>query len=381
MPVEKKIKKSIRKPRTSFHINKGICYALFVYDIGHSIDLDESERCISVVIKRHTIKHKRLAPMYFEYDPPPLRIIQEGKPLPVSTFNSNQEVNVVVYDFGAVSVIYSVPFKGDISDFLDLTQQVDNNARLLADSRDRVEQLLTTIKRAVTKPQIADFVEEYAIFQVADATLPGTFRELPEKFGQELAQILRAEKQVLSAEEVQDALSCQIAFGLNDLTLVDWNAAIVFDTDADDSLAALEFANVALLEMRYLDQQLDKALDQAYNLISKRTWKRAWRFSSAGSDLKQVSRLQVDNAILFEAVHNALKLLGDQYLARLYRLASRRFHLDSWDKSIIRKLDTLESIYQKLSDEDSHHRMELLEWIIVILFVISIVLPFFGLPH
>jgi uncharacterized Rmd1/YagE family protein len=86
----------------------------------------------------------------------------------------------------------------------------------------------------------------------------------------------------------------------------------------------------------------------------------------------------VDSAVLFEGVNNVLKLLGDQYLARLYRLVAQRFHLAEWDGSILRKLATLESIYQKISDEISGRRMELLEWIIIILFVISIVLPFIS---
>jgi uncharacterized Rmd1/YagE family protein len=87
-----------------------------------------------------------------------------------------------------------------------------------------------------------------------------------------------------------------------------------------------------------------------------------------------VAELQADNALLFEGVNNALKLLGDQYLARVYRLAGRRFHLDDWDNVILRKLDTLKSIYQTLSDQAATRRMEVLEWIIIGLFVFSIVL-------
>jgi uncharacterized Rmd1/YagE family protein len=55
-----------------------------------------------------------------------------------------------------------------------------------------------------------------------------------------------------------------------------------------------------------------------------------------------------------------------------YRLVSRRFHLAEWDASIIRKLQTLESIYEKISDQVSNRRMELLEWVIIILIAVSI---------
>jgi uncharacterized Rmd1/YagE family protein len=74
-------------------------------------------------------------------------------------------------------------------------------------------------------------------------------------------------------------------------------------------------------------------------------------------------------------------MLGDQFLARVYRLAARRLHLEDWDRSILRKLETIDSIYTKLSDEHETRRMEFLEWIIIILTVVSIVLPIVGLAH
>jgi hypothetical protein len=126
--------------------------------------------------------------------------------------------------------------------------------------------------------------------------------------------------------------------------------------------------------MRYLDRKLDHSLDQAYESLSKRSWGRVPLLRSYGADLRRVGELQAESAILFEGVNNTLKLLGDQYLARVYRLASRRFHLEEWDTSILRKLNTLKSIYQLISDQVTDRRMELLEWIIVILIAVSVAL-------
>ena len=86
----------------------------------------------------------------------------------------------------------------------------------------------------------------------------------------------------------------------------------------------------------------------------------------------------MDSAVLFEGVNNSLKLLGDQYLARLYRTAADRFHLAEWDTTILRKLETLDGIYSKISDIVTARRMELLEWIIIVLIAVSIALPFFS---
>lgn len=355
-------------------VARGTCHSIFVYDIAFSIDLNEAERRTSSAT-RETIKHKRRAPTYFEYSPAPLRIVQAGASVSIDdSFATDSLVELVVYDFGAVTVIYRIPLCIGKSNLLALSESLYENRDLLADSRRRVEELLKLIWPAVTKANISSFVEDYVIFQIEEFAEPVTIQDLTNQYAQEVAQILRAETRELSVDEVTDALSHRISFSTEDIALIDWNAALVVDKDAEDVLTVLEFANVELLEMRFLDQRLDDALGQAYNrqLIRARKW---FQFRSP-SDLRVISQWQVDSAVLFEGVNNVLKLLGDQYLARLYRLAAERFHLTEWDGSILRKLQTLESIYQKISDQISNRRMEVLEWIIIILFVISILIPF-----
>jgi hypothetical protein len=154
------------------------------------------------------------------------------------------------------------------------------------------------------------------------------------------------------------------------------HAAFLYGPEADDIRAVLAFANVELLETRDLDAQLDVALDQAYAALSRRSERRRLLPGAASVDLQRIAQMQVENAMLFEGVNNALKLLGDQYLARVYRLASQRFHLAEWDASILRKLHTLDSIYTKLADRATHRRMETLAWIVIVLIAVEILLPF-----
>jgi len=175
---------------------------------------------------------------------------------------------------------------------------------------------------------------------------------------------------------VRDATAQRISFTPADVAMVDWNAALLAGPEMDDVQAVLEFVNVALLEMRLLDRQLDRALDQAYDSLARRSWTRL-RFPGYGdAEAVRIGQMQVDSAIAFERLTNTLKLIGDQYLARVYRLGAQRFHLESWDRGIQRKLQTLESIYGKITDRVASRRLELLEWIIIVLIAISIVLPF-----
>lgn len=357
-------------------IQSGVCYVIFAYDAARAVDLDTADRRVQETTQRPSIRHKRRTPSYFEYQPPPLRVSRDAKPFTIGRYATGTSLDMMVYDFGAVAVIYAVPIEGPFDNLLALSEELYDNESLLADSRLQVNQFLQLIGDAATQPHLSPVVEDYVIFHIesfAQAVEPNRFCA---EHSRRIAQILRAESQALSDQEVDDALSARNSYSVQDITIIDWNAALVLDRDGDDVRAVLEFANVELLEMRYLDQKLDRALDETYEQLSRRAAGLRGMLGYSGADLRRVAELQVDNAALFEGVNNTLKLLGDQYLARVYRLVNRRFHIDDWDASILRKLQTLESIYEKISDQASNRRMEILEWVIIILIAFSIALEF-----
>lgn len=357
-------------------IERGLCYVSFAYDAARSIRLAEAERRLQQESDRPTIAHKRRTPSSFEYQPPPLRTSSAAASFRLGKFLTRTTVDLMVYDFGAVSVIYMIPIDGPFEDLLELSEELYDNEALLADSRLRVDRFLAGIGDAAAQPHPSPVVEDYVVFHVESLAAPIDLRHFCGEHAREIAQILRAERQPLSEQEVEDALAVRLSYSTADITIVDWNAALVIDNEGDDVRALLHFANVELLEMRYVDQKLDRALDQAHETLARRPWSLPGIFGTTGADLRSLAELQVDNATLFEGVNNTLKLVGDQYLARVYRMINRRFHLDEWDQSILRKLETLESIYEKFSDLTAARRMEMLEWVIIFLIAFSIALEF-----
>jgi hypothetical protein len=357
-------------------IKDGVAFVLFAYDVGLSIGLDLAEKRVKSMTERTPIKHQRRAPKYFDFQPIPLRVTQVSSPHRIGGLHTSPAVETVLYDFGAVCVTYQIPLSGPFSDLLKLSEALYDNELLLADSRRLVEELLAGISSAVVKPQISSFYEDYVIFQVRELDSPDAHRRLAQENKVLLAQVLRADADMRSDQEVQDALICAISYGAEDLTLVDWVSALVFAKAADDTRAVLEFGQVQLLELRHLDHQLDAAMDRCYEALTRSTQKRV-TFPAAGDDeMRAIGQLQVESAVLFEGVNNALKLLGDQYLARLYEQIAKRYHLDAWDESILRKLRTLESIYAKIEDAQSSARLEFLEWIVIVLIALELVVPF-----
>ena len=352
-------------------IRAGTCFALYGFEVAHAIDLDLAERVLAGP-ERVRIKARRRAPGYFEYRPAPLRVTVQTEPLAVGAWRTAPTAELVLYDFGAVSVGFSIPLAGPLDELPALAGRLSGNETLVAAARREVDQLVAALGAAATRPHVPGVVEDYAIFQVAEFAAPCAADDLVTVYAELVGRVLRAEDRPLSAQEVSEATALHLSFGPGDVAVIETDAAFVYDPEADDVRAVLELANIQLLEMRYLDQKLDETLDGAYEQLARQ---RGPRLSPP--ELRRLAGLQLDAAVLFEQVSNALKLIGDQYLVRVYGMAGRRFHLAEWDASISRKLQTVENIYQKVADRAATRRLELLEWIIVVLIAVELILPLF----
>lgn len=359
-------------------VGRADCLALYAFDVAPYIDLQACERRIASATHRQQITKKRRALEYFEYRPAPLVITLNADPIAVGTHSTQPVVDVVIYDFGAVTVTYSIPFSGPLLELIGVSCEIGNSENLVAAARRLVAGLGGVLVGGRGASNIADVVEDYVIFHIASFENSVTPGDILADYAGPVAKILRSEPESISQQETCDAVALHIAFGQWDLAILDWNAALLYGHDVSDLRTVIEFANVQLLEIRFLDRQLDAALEQSYALVSQRgeSWKSKLR--SHRRDVRKIARLQVDGAILFERVSNALKIFGEEYLSRVYGLTAQRLQLAAWDGSALRKLATLESLYQKLTDEVAARRLEILEWIIVILIAVSIVLPFIS---
>jgi hypothetical protein len=389
LQAEKSAQERPEVPR-GVRIGAGECRVFFAYDIGMSIRLDEAQGLVGTGGQRKVVAHRRRTPEHFGYQHPPLRVTDQGAPIRFDVpsggrgWSTAPQVECVLFEFGAVSVMYTIPLVPDgaadglaLADLVQLSSVLYENPALLADSKRRVEELLAHIRASVKKPSISALVEDYSVFCLRQVGCTGAMAEELLADGPTLASILRSEPGRLSAQEVEDALSVRICYGPDDLTLIDWAGALVVGADMEDVLAVLEYANVELLEMRFLDGELDRALEQARETFPSRGLRKFLGLgpvAARGSALQRIAELQIDAASLFEEVNNSLKMLGDQYLARVYRLASERLHLSEWDSSILRKLSTIESLYEKLHNFETTRRLELLEWIVIILIAFEVVM-------
>ncbi|MGH7289159.1 MAG: hypothetical protein ACREI8_14185, partial [Myxococcota bacterium] len=320
--------------------------------------------------ERTRFQRDRRAPAYLDFDPPPLQVTLPCHPLPVAVgrFATEAQVDVTIFDFGAFSVDYRVPFEGPLEDLARLASALYDDVGVLGAARARGEELTEALAPALTGECDRDVYEQYVVFDFEHFEPARPAHALLEKaeLRHALAQILRAEERPLSESRVEDALRLATSYTPDDLLVVDWSTAVAVGGSADERLV-LEFANTELLELRHLDKRLDRDLEEASRALSR---PRRWIFG--GADLRRVAKLQVEGAMLYEAVNNAVSLLGDQWLAEVYARIAERYALEKWQKSVANKLASLESIYQKLADESAVRRSELLELIIIGLIALEI---------
>jgi hypothetical protein len=358
----------------------GYTLAMLAFDIGFHVDLDASEQFVAESTRRRVVRSRRPAPLWFDYSPPPLRLVAEGDPVRVGETIAEGAVEILVYDFGAALLTYRLPLPETIDALPPLSNALYDNAALEADARHRIAQVLETIRPAVQRPSLSESVEDYTVFAITSWE-GGAPSEMLDAHRGVIAQAIEAERGGLSEGQVRRSTEATLSYTENDLAVLDWNAAVLFDADPDDVVSVLQHANIELLELRVLDQELDAILDHADETLATLTRTRFWPAFASSSMLRRFASVQTDAAVMFEGVNNAIKLLGNQYLARLYRQAATRLDLPAWQSSVQRKLEATESIYQKMSDSTSTKRLEVLEWVIIALITISIILPFTPWYH
>lgn len=205
--------------------------------------------------------------------------------------------------------------------------------------------------------------EEYTIYQVSD------YNGDPELFledkGVKIAGLLKSEKLELDEKEVEYTLSFQLKYAKDDLAIVDWDGAFLFDTSGEfgETIELLELANYQLLRYRILDQDLDERLRKVSKLAYSEEGGRWFRTKEVTQAFREVIKVRSQSIAEFEGLEREIKLIGDWYSARLYELTSKKFRLDGWRIGIREKLESLEDVYGIASENLGLSRMQFLEFI------------------
>ena len=198
--------------------------------------------------------------------------------------------------------------------------------------------------------------------------------------GAYIAQIVRGETAQLSEGERNEILQSRISYYPNDLAVIGWNAAFLYDTEAgaETAIQLLEYANSQLLEFRHYDELLTRELAIVYASLDEGTGILArWRLARAATKLHTVL---LDVNELTEHADNAIKFLSDMFSARLYKLAAAKVGVPDYKDLVTQKVQTAEQLYRFMVDQFNQSRAFFLELTVVVILVIELIYFFRGKP-
>jgi len=361
------------KASESIPTMKGSLLGIILHDICEEIRLDELREILGAKRVERTFKHA--TPEYVRFEKPP--VVEQLDPILLSSGESLRP-QVKYYDYGVVSVILELEFDADWDELVRLAAQWVPSAELERQAQQIVRARLKRIAPAIVRPYTEWLSEDYYIFLLSDVPDRPSGVDLLSQHGGEIAEMLRGEATPLAQSESQDVLQANLSYYPNDLVVVGWNAALVYDgpSGAETSVQILEYANSQLLEFRHYDELLTRELAGVYRSLKQRAgfWRR-WRMRAEASRL---SSLTVEVTELVERADTAIKFVSDMFSARLYRLAAAKVGVPEYKNLVNEKLHTAGELYRTLIDEFHQSRGFALELMVVIILLIELVYLFRG---
>ncbi|MFP5234904.1 MAG: hypothetical protein ACLGSD_03305 [Acidobacteriota bacterium] len=354
----------------------GSVLVLIQFDVCEEIRLDR----IQTAAAARTVKQpstKQAAPAYVRYERPP--VVEAIDPLILES-GERLEGEIKYYDYGVVSVLYQIPFAGDWDSLVQLSARWVWDVDFASRVEPIVRRMLERSKSALIKPYSAWLSEDYFIFHVREIAGAPSAADLARNHGVKIAQVVRGERASLSEGECGEVLHSQVSYYANDLTVIGWNAAFVYDTPlgAQTAIQLLEYANSQLLEFRHYDELLTGVLDNVYDLLGERRGRfTRWRMAPRARDLH---RVLLDIAELTEHADNAIKFLSDMFAARLYRLAAAKVGVPDYKNLVAEKLRTAEDLYRHMVDQFNENRAFFLEVMVIVILLVELYYVFRGKP-
>jgi hypothetical protein len=355
---------------------RGSVLVLIQFDVCEEIKLDELRKIFGArTLQQPSFKHP--APGYVRYQRPP--VVEPIEPLVLDS-GERLEGQIKYYDYGVLSVVFELPFSGDWDMLIRLSSRWVWDVDFERHASRIVHQKLERSAPALVKPYPEWLSEDYFIFHVREIDGSPGAAELITSHGARIAQVVRGETSQLSEGERNEILQSRTSYYPNDLTVIGWNAAFLYDSEAgaETAIQLLEYANSQLLEFRHYDELLTRELEGVYAFLDKGTGMLArWRLARAASKLHTVL---LDVSELTEHADNAIKFLSDMFSARLYKLAASKVGVPDYKDLVTQKVHTAEELYRFMVDQFNQSRAFVLEALVVIILIVELVYLFHGKP-
>jgi hypothetical protein len=368
---------ALNEPAPAVTVDKtlqGSVLVLIQFDVCEEIRLDALRDIFGA--RRQEASFKHAAPGYVRYQRPP--VVERVEPLVLES-GERLDTQIKYYDYGVLSVVFELPFSGDWDTLVRLASRWVWDTDFTSFAQKIVRQKIERARPALVKLYEEWLHEDYYVFHVREFAGTPSASELLASQGGRIAQIVRGETVPLSDGECQEILQSRISYYPNDLAVIGWNGAFLYDTaaGAETVIQLLEYANSQLLEFRHYDELLTRELQSVYDFMDHggtgifarwRTAKRATRLHTVLLDVEELT----------ERADNAIKFLSDMFAARLYKVAASKIGVTDYKDLVNQKVHTAEELYRFMVDQFHQSRAFVLELMVVIILIIDLIWLFKG---
>ncbi len=246
---------------------QGSVLVLIQFDVCEEINLDSLRDIFGARRQEASFKHN--APGYVRFERAP--VVEPVEPLVLES-GERLDVQIKYYDYGVLSVVFELPFSGDWETLVRLAGRWVWDTDFTSFAQKIVKQKIERARPALVKLYDSWLHEDYFVFHVRDIAGSPSAAELLAAQGGRIAQIVRGENMALSDGEQQEIMQSKISYYPNDLAVISWNGAFLYDTSsgAETVIQLLEYANSQLLEFRHYDELLTRELQKRLRLHGQR---------------------------------------------------------------------------------------------------------------
>lgn len=357
-----------------FRLRDASAYCYRFFDVADEIDLGTCRALLKSTTEPRALKLQREGSKYIQLSSPPIGVDIGERTLLTRAGPTQVHVSARVFHHGAISIVTRVPIApgttlGELVPFAD--ELYDNDA-IDALAADELSRLRTVLGAGMTGAHTWDAREEYTVLFARELDDQPTGAQV---LGDpDLARLLIGERERLSPSETHEVLDQHFSYTDHDLAVVEWNAAFIYEpSGSQDVQDLLEIANAQLLELRYYDDVLDRELERVYDLIAAKKGGSIF-YSPYKRLLRELMQTLIELSEFIERIENALKIVGDVYLARVYEAGVRQLRVAQWTEQVTRKHRLLQQTYALLKGEVDTDRSLTLEVMIVSLIVLEILM-------
>lgn len=348
-----------------------------IFDVADTINLEGCRQLISGGGSgTRRLSLRRQGSKYIQLPDPPLLIEVGTRTLVVAGQGREVKVSAALYPHGAISVQLRIPVvKGmTVEELTPIADELYDSPAVDALALDEVNKLRKWIAPHLERSHLWDQTEGYTVIFARELEGKPTAEQVLASSG--LARLLLGEREAISAQEEKEVLGYAFSYTPNDLAVVEWNAAFLYEpSGSEDIVDLLEIANAQLLELRYFDSVLDAELARMYDVVGQKQG--SLLFSPYKRLARELMQTLIELSEFIERVDNSLKIVGDVYLARVYEAALKELRIARWAEQVSRKHRLLQQTYSLLKGETDTGRALTLETMVVLLILFEIVMALF----